>query len=217
MLEKLAAATLVEKTAEKAVEKTPQSFLANLERCIDIPKPESLKAIDMVANWWKTFDGELPDKYGVSYEKRVVQTPINNVEWEGPRGDSSVRPTREDDISVFAKHGVSDIKYENGFPDFSPVTAFEHDLPEDKHKSSDADQFAECTEALAKAIESNPELAEKFDNDQLAAIEARETPDGHTWHHDVEPGKMQLIPTRIHQVCTHYGGRSLWGGGSANR
>lgn len=217
MIEKLAATMPVEKVAEQAIEKTPQSFLANLERSVDVPKPETQKAIDNIENWWKTINGEIPDKYGISPEKRFGQTPISNVEWDGPRGDSTLRPTKEEDVRALKKHGVDEIKYKDGFPDFSPVTEFEYTLPKDKQKSSDADQFTECTDVLATAIKDNPELAEKFDDDQREAIEAGETPSGYTWHHGVEPGKMQLVPTRIHQVCTHYGGRSIWGGGSEYR
>lgn len=36
-----------------------------------------------------------------------------------------------------------------------------------------------------------------------------------TWHHTEIPGKMELVPTGIHNIITHNGGRSpgMWGYG----
>ena len=38
------------------------------------------------------------------------------------------------------------------------------------------------------------------------------TVDGYTWHHTEIPGKMQLVPTGIHNITTHNGGRTagMW-------
>ena len=44
-----------------------------------------------------------------------------------------------------------------------------------------------------------------------------ETPDGYTWHHDAEVGKMQLVESDIHMKTGHTGGRTVWGGGNENR
>ena len=48
-------------------------------------------------------------------------------------------------------------------------------------------------------------------------IEDGETPDGYTWHHDAEAGKMQLVDFETHQKTGHTGGRYIWGGGTENR
>lgn len=36
--------------------------------------------------------------------------------------------------------------------------------------------------------------------------------EGYTWHHTETPGKMQLVPTGIHNITTHNGGRTagMW-------
>ncbi len=52
---------------------------------------------------------------------------------------------------------------------------------------------------------------------QLEQIENGDTPDGYTWHHDAEAGKMQLVDTETHQKTGHTGGRSIWGGGTESR
>ena len=90
---------------------------------------------------------------------------------------------------------------------------------------SDPEQFQMCNDALADAVLpdpdtgeiEDPELAAQFTEDQLTDIANGDTPEGYTWHHDVEAGHMQLVPTDVHQSCRHSGGRSLWGGGADYR
>lgn len=158
-----------------------------------------------------------PDEYGSSFNDRVKQTPINNGEWSGERGNSTWMPETADVAEQLETYGVDGIEYRDGFPDFSPVTEYEHQLPAELYESGDSEQFNDCNNALTNHLENNPEFAEHFDNDQLEAIRAGEKPSGFTWHHNVEPGNMQLVPTRIHQNCGHYGGKNVWGGGTTNR
>lgn len=100
-------------------------------------------------------------------------------------------------------------------PEFDSV--FDVQLPDDMLQASDSTQFGECNKQLKEAIEKNPELAERFTDEQLEQIMDGETPDGYTWHHDAEKGKMQLVDTEIHTKTGHTGGKSIWGGGSINR
>ena len=160
---------------------------------------------------------DIPDDYGSSFNDRERQTPINNGEWSGDRGNSTWKPETEDVAEQLRQHGVDGIDYRDGFPDFSPVSAYEHQLPEELHESKDPAQFNDCNNALSNHLENNPEFARNFDDDQLEAIRSGEKPSGFTWHHDVEPGNMQLVPSRIHQNCGHYGGKNVWGGGTTNR
>lgn len=100
-----------------------------------------------------------------------------------------------------------------------PIFKSEYDvkLPDDKLKASDKEQFEICNNDLRKEIETNKELRDKFDEEQLDQIMNGETPDGYTWHHDAEVGKMQLVDTETHQKTGHTGGRKIWGGGTENR
>ncbi len=84
-------------------------------------------------------------------------------------------------------------------------------------KSSDKEQFNLCNQRLKEAVENDEELCKKFTSEQLEQIQNGDTPDGYTWHHDVEKGRMQLVDTETHQKTGHTGGKSIWGGGSANR
>lgn len=96
-------------------------------------------------------------------------------------------------------------------------SAFDAQLPEDKLTASDAVQNKECNQQLKEAVANNPELRAKFNDEQLEQINNGDTPDGYTWHHDADIGKMQLVDAEIHQATGHTGGRYIWGGGSNNR
>lgn len=94
---------------------------------------------------------------------------------------------------------------------------YDAQLPEDMYKSTDHQQFKECNAQLKEAVATDEELRSRFDEEQLDQIENGEIPDGYTWHHDAEPGKMQLVDTETHQRTGHTGGRNIWGGGTENR
>lgn len=101
------------------------------------------------------------------------------------------------------------------FPEFD--SDFDAQLPEDLYEASDKEQFAECNKQLKEAVEKDPELAKRFTPEQLEQIKNGDTPDGYTWHHNEEKGKMQLIDSDIHAKTGHTGGKTIWGGGNENR
>ena len=74
-----------------------------------------------------------------------------------------------------------------------------------------------CNQKLAQAIESNPELASKFNARQLEMIKNGDSPDGYVWHHSEEEGVMQLVDAVTHEKAKHVGGSSLWGPDSAKK
>lgn len=101
------------------------------------------------------------------------------------------------------------------FPEFD--SDFDAQLPEDLYEASDKEQFAECNKQLKEAVEKDPELAKRFTPEQLEQIKNGDTPDGYTWHHNEEKGKMQLVDSDIHAKTGHTGGKTIWGGGNENR
>ena len=101
------------------------------------------------------------------------------------------------------------------FPDFPHV--FETQLSEGKLQASDFEQFNECNKKLKEAVNNDPELASNFTSEQLEQINDGLTPDGYTWHHSEDMGKMQLVDSNIHAKSHHLGGKSIWGGGSVCR
>jgi hypothetical protein len=122
------------------------------------------------------------------------------------------------------------------FPPFRPVRAltapraysvvFETTLSEGSRVASRGAHIAEANEALYKAMQESPELAQSF---REMGIEMgpgargafpRTSPPGWTWHHELEPGLMRLVPREQHTIGSPWwnvlhpggvGGYSVWG------
>lgn len=110
-------------------------------------------------------------------------------------------------------------KVEGVFPNFESI--FIAKIPEAIYEEKDRSQFCECNKQLSDAIESNPELKRQFTEEQLDQIQDGiiygDAPDGYVWHHDADPGIIQLVDSKIHIKTAHTGGRYVWGGGTDNR
>lgn len=106
-------------------------------------------------------------------------------------------------------------KVEGVFPQFE--SKLDVQLPEELEQASDNKQFAECNRQLKEKCENDPEFRSQFTEDQLDDIEHGQTPEGYTWHHSEEKGKMQLVDYDTHMRTGHTGGRNIWGGGTENR
>ncbi|MCU8061019.1 HNH endonuclease [Shewanella oncorhynchi] len=110
---------------------------------------------------------------------------------------------------------INGVEIEGVFPQFN--SAIDVQLPEELIQARDTAQAEYANEALKEKVDSDPAFAKQFSNEQLEQIENGETPDGYTWHHNEEPGKMQLISTEDHNNNRHTGGKAIWGGGKENR
>lgn len=110
---------------------------------------------------------------------------------------------------------INGIKVEGVFPVFK--STFDVQLPANMEKSSNTKQFNECNNQLRKTVKNDPELRKEFTDEQLEDIENGDTPTGYVWHHNEEPGKMQLVKVEDHDRtqggAAHTGGKTLWGGG----
>lgn len=148
-------------------------------------------------------------KYNDNAESQPEKIKCRNEDLEGKEHPETGVPFEKRQVEVDGK------QYEVVAPRFE--STYDAQLPEDKLKSTDREQFKECNSQLKEAVANDPELREKFDEEQLEQIENGDTPDGYTWHHDVDAGKMQLVDTETHQKTGHTGGRSIWGGGSDYR
>ncbi len=111
------------------------------------------------------------------------------------------------------------IKIEGVFPVFE--SAFDTELSEEDYQSSNTKQFKEANKKLKEALEKDPDLKDRFTPEQLEDIENGDTPRGYTWHHNEEPGKMQLVKTEDHDRriggAAHTGGNSIWGNKSVEK
>lgn len=110
-------------------------------------------------------------------------------------------------------------KKEGVFPEFNSL--FNAKVDKESYLDTDKNQFKECNRQLLDAIEKDPGLKNKFSNEQIEQIKDGvndgTAPDGYVWHHDAEPGRIQLVDAETHAGTGHTGGRAVWGGGSDNR
>lgn len=153
------------------------------------------------------WDDALLDKLSIDKEGNLYLKTRNDGK-EGTEGKNGVKYERKTVV-------VNGVEVSGVFPVFD--STYEAQLPKDKLKDSDAKQEKECNKQLKDAIENDPELESEFTDEQLEQIENGDTPDGYTWHHNEEEGKMQLVKTENHQQNGHTGGKVIWGGGSNNR
>ena len=110
-------------------------------------------------------------------------------------------------------------KIEGVFPVFD--SQFDAKISESLYLESDKKQFCECNKQLLSAIDTSPDLKEKFTEEQIEqirdGIKDGTSPEGFVWNHDAEVGKIQLVDFDTHAKTGHTGGRYLWGGGSEHR
>ena len=156
---------------------------------------------------------DLKDKLGWSDEKLkkctidengVIHYKTDRCDLEGKTSENGV-PYERRTIEI------NGVKIEGVFPKFD--SAFDTELTPDNYKSK---AYAkECNAKLKEAVENDPELKSKFSPEQLKDIEESRTPTGYVWHHNEEPGKMQLVKREDHDRAiggaAHTGGSSLWG------
>ena len=103
------------------------------------------------------------------------------------------------------------------FPDFNVYRQFEVTLPENLLKETDKNQAEFCNKKLKEAYDKGTINVDNFSKRQLEQIKDGEKPQGFTWHHNEEKGRMELVKADIHQATGHTGGKSIWGGGKEAR
>ena len=187
----------------------------------DLSSFEKGKATDVndVASTTEELDSEIDNHYNEyvetgeqqvdNAESTPEQIKCRNENLEGQEHPETGVPFERKQVEVDGK------QYEVVVPEFE--NSFDAQLPENMYEATDREQFKECNLQLKNEVATNKDLREQFDEDHLEQIENGDTPDGYTWHHDAEAGKMQLVDTETHQKTGHTGGRSIWGGGTESR
>jgi len=83
--------------------------------------------------------------------------------------------------------------------------AFEMELDPSAYGRSDSVHFNRANAALDGVLKLDPAFAEAMEilipgvRDAVSGSGGRVNPPGWSWHHDVTPGTMQLVPTLQHQ------------------
>jgi hypothetical protein len=106
---------------------------------------------------------------------------------------------------------------EGTFPVFD--SNFNVVIAEELYLESDDVHFGVANDTLYQAITENSKLTSDLGLSQanVEALANGHTPEGYTWHHNEEPGLLQLVEEETHAQTAHTGGRAIWGGGSENR
>lgn len=188
---------LVEKAVE-SVEKKPNIELKSSTLEKELQSPNIEKNLD---------------KKNEEVEKERIG---NNCELNTRNSVLEGKKHPETDVEFKRKEVETDDGIKEGvFPVFEAVDTI--NLPEELLKESDRNQFNYCNQELKNDIAKNSDLKEKFTPEQLEQINDNETPDGYTWHHSEEKGRMELVDSDIHARTGHTGGKNIWGGGTENR
>lgn len=174
------------------------------EKSIDVGETSDLSVPDS--------DGIIGDGVGESsideYSPRTIST--RNEGLEGHNHPETGVPYERKVVKTDTGEEVEGV-----FPQFE--SKIDIQLPEELEQASDNKQFAECNRQLKEKCDKDPEFCKQFTDDQLDDINYGQTPEGYTWHHSEEKGKMQLVKYDTHMKTGHTGGRSIWGGGTENR
>ena len=101
---------------------------------------------------------------------------------------------------------------QRGFPIFDPYIKFETRISGNLANMLPDAHMRAATRQLRADIETGKIDSSKFTKVELDHIYAGKARIGeYTWHHHQETGRMQLIPTDIHEWIKHIGGNNLWG------
>ena len=103
---------------------------------------------------------------------------------------------------------------QRGYPVFDDVAIAEIRLSGDQARSlSSKAQMRAATKQLRELVNSDPVLRARFKPAHLRQIQKGDAKIGKwTWHHHQDVGRMQLIPTKIHNKVGHIGGSAMWEG-----
>jgi len=133
--------------------------------------------------------------YASTYKKRLDQTPTNSAdgEWVGFRGESTYVSNNPKVKALLNKDGVIGIKYNNGIPDFSPVSKGQVEI--EGMTANRAKNFDKADAALAqeRGVTTKEIKQWRVENNL-------------TWHECNDMRTMQAVPSEINGAFGHLGG-----------
>lgn len=148
----------------------------------------------------------------VNGDTHLVRRPVaTNYDSRTINPDSTVTYTRDGNSVTYDR---------NGFPMFE-AKADLYLSPSAINSGSDTAHFREANRMLGDALRADPGLAQRIglNDDQVAfltqANPAGRSPPDLTWHHHQDTGRIQLVPSAVHDRFSggHTGGMRIWGGG----
>ena len=181
--------------------------IANLKTKVDEFFATTGRNSSEVTDPLRQTDGTAPSTQGTASEvlgslNAVTRNRVNhyaelvnsNQPWTWREIDSSISRQDRKLIKQYAEEAglIPRIPVDPAtrFADFDSVTIREATLPENLWNATDRQQF----EYLDNLIGGRPE--------------------GTTWHHHQDSGRMQLVPFGVHNITNHKGGRTTWAMGN---
>lgn len=145
-----------------------------------------------------TFVRELYENEGFysKYEDRIQQTPTNNGEWTGERGESKFISKDASVNNLLQKEGLDGIEYKNGIPDFSAMSKGTVEIENmTGQRRGRGGNFEQAIEKLSDEKGYSPgEIATWMDKNN------------YVWHECNDMRTMQKIPFVINHKFGHLGG-----------
>lgn len=188
----------------------PEQVSKEIERALDIDP-------DAKADWMQTLGGagvailtaatftfikELYINRGfyTTYEERINQTPVENGEWTGERGESRFI-SDSDEVSAYLKEAnVDGVNYKDGCPDFKPFSKGEVEIP-----SMSPDRYTK----MGNFEQADAALAQQRGGGCTARDVANwRRSNDYTWHELNDMKTCQKVPRSINKVYGHLGGVS---------
>nr|VVV06326.1 hypothetical protein AW0309160_03816 [Aliivibrio wodanis] len=188
---------------------------------LDLGKEIDLESVDLDKVDEPLFDNKDQDSESVdnvSNSESIQENddmPVRYIETRNSSLEGDIHPITGvpfERVEVIDQDGE---KVSGVFPRFE--SCCDVTLPTENLGDSDSKQFRICNEKLCEEFESGKLDCSKFSDRQLDQIKNGDKPEGFTWHHHQETGKMQLIDTETHDKTGHTGGKSVWGGGQDAR
>ena len=186
----------------------------------------------MKFDFHKTFDGFNPDKMSLgkydllnakdvkqisehidssyfesSYEDRWKHTPKEGDRgtWTGERGESVFIPSDPEIKAILKKYGLDGIPYKDGVPDFSKVAIATVEIDNmTEQREGEGGNFEQADKTLADKW--NAEGKDGKTDWTASDVRAWRKENGYTWHERNDMKTMDLVPTKIHQYFSHFGG-----------
>lgn len=165
------------------------------------------------------------------YLKRMDHTPINQVTWDGERGNSKCKILSDDYNNIYGdrtkyedaafwlkRFGVDGIEYQDGIPDFSPASVDQTKL--DSFTSDRNKNFREARDNISKELIIQDNNDNYFCTDDTGELYEknktfRSIVEKQRWYyheiyndfvkHEDERNTVQFIPRSVHEVFTHAG------------
>jgi hypothetical protein len=151
------------------------------------------------------------DKIDPPYNPKQTRTDLEQK--YGPENvqSTTVPPENMPNVSK-AGESVHGVPYDSrGFPIFDNVAAFDHRFAATSFDAAGyAGQMRMATRTLRESIKSGQIPLSRFTPEaQKAIMGGKSKIPGYTWHHHQDTGRMQLIPTEVHDAAKHVGGDGM--------